>query len=120
MASNDDYLYNHLIRAKHIFDGAEQTTGIKIWASNERFPITSTKRAALSVNWNGFFSAGCNPVVNVTVGRRDMNRLWTSVKGPGASNWPDAHGCEIHAVLDPDAPYNLTNHMPIHILAVGY
>lgn len=125
MSDNDQFLYDHVVQGKHIFDGSEYTSGqsnqtLKIWASNERFPMTGNKRAAINISWAGFFSNNCNPIVNVTVGRRDMNRLWVSVKGLGSNNWPDARGCQVQAVVDPDAPYNLTQHMPVHIIAIGY
>ena len=120
MSANDQYLFNKIVYGKHSFDGAEQTEGLKIWASNERFPITESKRAEVDVSWEGFFSPSCNPIVNVTVGRRTHNRLWISVKGPGNQTWPNSRGCQVHAVLDPEAPYDLTIHMPIHIIAIGW
>lgn len=121
MTTNDDYLFNKSIDAKYTFGGVERTSGIKIWANNARFEKTGTTRSILSVDWQGFFSSGCNPIVNVTVGRRDRNRLWVSVKGPGSSNWPTSRGCEIHGLMDPDANYTFSQvYIPLHIVAIGY
>lgn len=122
MSGNDQYLYERLVQSRHQFEGAVTTQGVKIWSSNGRFPLNTTKRSVLGVNWNGFFSPGCNPIVSATLGRRDRNRCYVSVKGPGSENWPNARGCEIHALMDPDTPSNYTFsiYMPIHIIAIGY
>ena len=120
-ASNEQYLFNKSIDAKHVFDGVERTTGVKIWAGNGRFERTGTTRSVIDFNWDGFFSTGCQPIVNVTVGRRDRNRLWVSVKGIGASNWPDSRGCQVHGIMDPDANYTFSSiFLPIHVIAIGY
>lgn len=122
MAENDQFLFEQVVKSKYIFDDAERTSGIKIFARNERFPVTGTKLSQLSVSWDGFFSPDCNPIVNVMVGRMDRNRLWVSAKGPGGENWPNSRGCEIHGVMDPDTPsnYNFGIFIPVHIMAVGY
>lgn len=96
------------------------TPPMRMWVGHDRLPITNQKRSQLAVDWSGFFSDGCVPVVNVTVGRRTTNRLWISVKGFGSDNWPDHRGCVIEGVVDPDAQYNLDWHMPLHIQAIGY
>lgn len=122
MAENDQYLYERVIESKHVWDGAETTAGIKILAMNARFPSVNAKLATIPISWNGFFSPGCNPIVNLTVGRRQRNRLWVSVKGPSGENWPNSRGCEIHGVMDPDTHNEYTFGIPIavHIMAIGY
>lgn len=122
MADNDQFLFESRIQSKYTFDSIERTSGIRIWASNGRFPISSTQRSILGIDWSGYFSPGCNPIVNVTLGRRDRNRCWVSVKGPGEENWPNSRGCEIHGIMDPDTAsnYNFGIYMPLHILAVGW
>lgn len=122
MVENEQYLFERVVQSKYTFDDAERTDGIKVFARNERFPITGTKLAQKAISWEGFFSPGCNPIVQVTVGRMDRNRLWTSVKGPSGENWPTSQGCEIHGIMDPDthSNYNFSLYIPIHILAIGY
>jgi len=121
MVGNDQYLFNKAIDAKYNFEGVERSDGIKIWAANGRFERTGTTRSILQFDWSGFFSSGCNPIVNATVGRRDRNRLWVSVKGPGADNWPNSRGCEVHGIMDPDANYTFSQvFIPVHIIAIGF
>lgn len=121
MVGNDQYLFDKSIDAKHTFEGAERASGIKIWAGNGRFERTGTTRSVLNFNWDGFFSSGCNPIVNVTQGRRDRNRIWIAVSGPGADNWPNSRGCEVHGIMDPDANYTFSSvYIPVHVIAIGW
>ena len=124
MAENDQFLFERVVRSKYAFSEGDDvfthTEGIRIYAMNHRFPYEADKIAVRHINWEGFFSPDCRPIVNVTVGRMDRNRLWISVRGPGEENWPNSRGCEIHGVMDPDAPYTFERIMPIHIMAIGY
>ena len=122
MTGNDQYLYEKSINAAWMHEGQEVTQGIKIWAGTGRFPLEPAKTSVLPVAFNGFFSAACNPIVTATPGRRNMNRLWVSVRGPGDSNWPTSAGCEVHGIMDPDTPdnYVFSINIPVHIIAVGW
>lgn len=120
MAENDEALYEMAVDTYYggVFGPVE--SGIKIWAGSFRLPITGTDRSIIQVNFEGFFAPECRPVVNCTLGRRQTNRMWVSVKGPGAENWPVNNQCEIHAIVDPDADYKFAQNLPVHVIAIGY
>lgn len=126
MASNIDELYRQFSAMRIDFDGVEESQDkpVKVWAGNARFSPTGTKRAMVVVDFpTNYFSAGCNPIVTVTMMRRLRNRVWLSVRGKGAgdaNNWPDSTGVEIHGIIDPKADYNFDLYEGLHIIAVGW
>lgn len=123
MAQNIDELYQRAATVETEVDGADPAPNVasKIWATNARFSPNGTKRATVWVSFpSGMFSPGTAPVVVVSMARRSRNRVWLAVKGRGANNnWPDADGCEIHGIIDPDAPYTFDQYEGINVVVIG-
>lgn len=126
MAANIDEMYQQFSAMRVEFNGVNQTDGkpAKVWSTNARFSPTNTKRATVTIDFpTNFFSPDCNPIVAVTMTRRQRNRVWLSVRGKGrgdAYNWPDSTGCEVHGIIDPDADYTFDLYEGIHLIAVGW
>lgn len=126
MSANINEMYEQFSSMRVDFDGREESAGrpVKLWAGNARFPPTGTQRAMVTVDFpTNYFSAGCQPIVTVTMMRRQRNRVWLSVRGKGAgdaNNWPDSTGVEIHGIIDPKADYKFDLYEGLHIIAVGW
>lgn len=123
MAQNIDEIHQQAATVSGEIDGTDPAVGTaaKVWFTNARFSPNGTKRAVTWVDFPpGMFSPGTAPVVVVSMARRQRNRVWLAVKGRGANNnWPDADGCEIHGIIDPDAPYTFDQYEGINVVVIG-
>jgi len=103
--------------------GLTKTDGLKVATGIITILAQRAPEAVFDVSFNGFFTQGTRPVIQVTPAILEPRRVWATIKGIGAGNMrPDHTGFQICVNYSPHVA--VANHFPqnfhVHWLAMGY
>ena len=96
MVSNDNWLFDNMVRARYGANGVSRDTGIRI-ASGLAL-ITSGKSAekSRSVTFGNYFSDSCKPVVTTGIVSGSQRQIFATIDGPGSNPQPTRDGFQVH------------------------
>lgn len=123
MATNDKFLAEHAMPQLYRAYGLTKTDGLKIATGIVTILAQTAPEASFDVSFNGFFTQGTRPVVQLTAAILEPRRVWTTVKGIGPGDLrPDHTGFQIRVNYSPHVA--VANHFPgnfhVHWMALGY
>ena len=100
MTNNEQWLYENRIQGKYSAHGLNRTAGVKMAAGIATFATTTTGGRAVAVNFGGFFSVGCNPIVVCTPTGGGSGRLHNAITSQSGTGFPNYQGFTIHMLPD--------------------
>jgi len=123
MASNEDYLNDHLPDVTYQSYGIVRTDGIKILAGVVSMGANKAAQVSRGVYFGNFFTVGCRPIITVAHASTSNYRCHIAIKAiPGGVLVPDHTGFAVILNNDPvtATTNNFTTTQHIHWMALGY
>lgn len=123
MASNEDYLNDHLPDVTYGAYGIVRTDGIKMKAGVVSFTPNTYITQSRGVHFGNFFTVGCKPIITVTLATTSNYRCHITIKSLTSGVLvPDHTGFICYLNNDPltatSNNFPTTNH--VHWIALGY
>jgi len=100
MVSNDNWLKQNMVTGLYGAYSKRRDEGVRI--TSGLVLITSRRQATASanVNFGGFFSPGCRPVVTTGIISKGQRRIFLTIDGPGTELHPTPQGFQVHVEID--------------------
>lgn len=120
LASNTQWLFDNMPRARYTAHGVRQNEGVKIAAGLCLIPASDMARANREVTFGDFFSVGCQPVVTTGI-VATQRRIHATIDGIGQLH-PDHRGFQVHIYMDiPNEENNfIARNFYVSWHAIGY
>ena len=123
MANNDQYLYENLVRARYATSGLRRDTGIRILTGRIAVPASNTRWVRRDIYFDGFFSNGCSPTVQLTVVSAQQKQFMTVAQGIGGAELPDYRGMMVQIECEEEETSSrnlIVTNIFLDWLAMGY
>lgn len=103
MAQNDQWLFENTARMLYLSSGIKKTDGLKIASGKALYGSRPTTNwTFVDIQFGGFFSTGCSPVVVATPHSRGAHAFYaTSIRGITGGDSIDHRGFRAYALCWP-------------------
>jgi len=122
MTSNDNWLRNHKTESLYSAHNMRRDEGVRTASGLVLFTSRKQGWATKRVNFGGWFSPGCRPVVTTGCISASQRRIFVTLSGPGQLLHPTADGFDTHVAIDAFAKKDIkiTRNFYVSWHAVGY
>lgn len=122
ITNNMDHLYNYTPRARYTLpSGLNREQGVKIIAGRVTIAPQKTDNGTANVNYNGYFTVGCQPIITTAVISNWMPKTFCTISGIGQIV-PDHTGFRVFINVASDIKKNdrVSKTTYVSWIAMGY
>ena len=131
MSNAIKFVHDHTPRARvDVVGVGARTQNLKIAAGRVTIPRDPKKdQHTVSVDFAGFFSAGCAPIITTGVQSKNQQDIFATFNGWNDKQQPDHRGCQIQIEIGGDEgggkagkkkQGKIRNTFQVHWMAMGY
>lgn len=122
MVSNDGWLRDNMLMGRYRANNVTRDIGIKIASGVVTFTKGKNLSRETNVNFDGFFSQGCQPIVTTGILSSSHRSVFVTLTGPGTQAFPNRDGfkVQLNVSVKKNAPNKINRNIYVSWHALGW